>query len=231
MTKQPPLVISIGGSIVVPSSGIDVSYLEAFRHLVIDEIKKGKRFIIVVGGGSTARDYQKAANSIVHLASEDVDWLGIHATRLNGHLLRALFRDVALHRVIKDPTRAGTWTKPVLIAAGWKPGWSTDYIAVRLAKKYGAKRVINLTNIDMVYDKDPSKFEDAVPVDHITWKDFRKIVGDKWSPGANAPFDPIASKLAQKSGLEVVIAQGKNLKNVQAIIDQTEFVGTVIDGA
>ena len=40
------------------------------------------RTIIVVGGGRTARQYQDAANRLVKLADEDVDWLGIHATRL-----------------------------------------------------------------------------------------------------------------------------------------------------
>lgn len=228
--KQPPIVISIGGSIVVPKTGIDVAYLEALRALIAREVKAGKRFIIIVGGGHTAREYQKAASSVVRLAHEDVDWLGIHATRLNGQLLRTLFRDIATHRVIKDPTRPLAWHDSVLIAAGWKPGWSTDYIAVRLAKKYGAHRVINLTNIDAVYDKDPSKYEDAEPYRRMTWKDFRKIVGSIWEPGANAPFDPIASKLAQRLGLEVVIALGADLKNVKRIMDGKAFTGTVING-
>jgi uridylate kinase len=223
-----PTVISIGGSIVVPKSGIDVPYLEKFRDLIRTETKKGRRFIVVVGGGHTAREYQKAASAVVRLDPEDVDWRGIHATRLNGHLLRALFRDLASHRVVKDPTRPLRWTEPIMIAAGWKPGWSTDYVAVRLAHKYGAPRIINLTNIDAVYDKDPSLHEDAEPIERIAWKDFRKIVGSKWSPGANAPFDPVASKLAHRWGMEVVIAKGTDLKNVKAILDGKHAKGTLI---
>ncbi len=230
MKQLPPIVLSVGGSIVVPSTGIDVAFLETFRMLIRQEITKGHRFIIVVGGGHTAREYQKAANVVVKLAAEDVDWLGIHATRLNGHLLRALFRTEAVHRVVKDPTVPLRWHDSVLIAAGWKPGWSTDYIAVRLAKKYGASRIINLTNIDAVYDKDPSKYEDAEPIARITWQAFRKIVGSKWEPGANAPFDPVASKLADRWGMEVVIAKGTDLKNLRAILDRKKFQGTVIDG-
>lgn len=230
MERRAPIVISIGGSIVVPKSGIDVAYLKKFRELIVRGVSRGKRFIIVVGGGYTAREYQNAASSIVQLDSEDVDWLGIHATRLNGHLLRALFRGVANHRVVKDPTRPLRWNDAVLIAAGWKPGWSTDYIAVRLAKKYGAKRIVNLTNIDAVYDKDPSLYKDATPCARIAWKDFRKIVGSSWSPGANAPFDPIASKLAQRWGMEVVIANGKKLTNIRDILNNKRFKGTVIDG-
>jgi len=227
---MPPIVISIGGSIVVPKTGIDVPYLKKLRDLIKSEVAKRRRFIIVVGGGHTAREYQKAASAIVRLDPEDVDWIGIHATRLNGHLLRAIFRDRAAHRVVKDPTKKVDWKEPILVAAGWKPGWSTDYVAVRLAKKYGARRVINLTNIDAVYDKDPSRFDDAEPIGRISWKDFRRIVGDEWSPGANAPFDPIASKLAQRWGMEAVITSGHDLKNVKNILDGKKFKGTVIDG-
>lgn len=229
MTKT-PIVLSVGGSIVVPKTGVDTAILKAFRDLIKAEAKKGKRFIIVVGGGHTAREYQRAAAAVTKLQAEDLDWIGIHATRLNGHLLRAVFRDIAAPRVAKDPSKRIAWKEPVLVAAGWKPGWSTDYVAVRLGKKFGAKRVINLTNIDAVYDKDPSRFDDAEPMDRIAWKDFRKIVGDKWSPGANAPFDPIASKLAQKWGMEVVIAKGTDLKNVRAVLDGKRFKGTLIDG-
>ncbi len=229
MKNQIPVVISVGGSIVVPKIGIDVSYLLKFKELINRAVKAGERFIIIVGGGYTAREYQGAASKIVKLAAEDLDWLGIHATRLNGHLMRTIFRDIALQRVIKDPTRSIKWSESVLIAAGWKPGWSTDYVAVRLAHKFGAKRVINLTNIDAVYDKDPSRFDDAIAYDRIAWKDFRKIVGSKWVPGANAPFDPIASRLAHKWGLTVAIANGRDLKNMQNIIDGQKFRGTVIE--
>lgn len=221
-------VISIGGSIVVPKSGIDVAYLKDFRAIIRNLVNRKRRFIIVVGGGHTARAYQQAASAIVRLNPEDVDWLGIHATRLNGHLLRALFRDIALHRVVKDPTRPISWNEPVLIAAGWKPGWSTDYVAVRLARKFKADHIINLTNIDAVYDKDPSRFDDAEPYDALSWPEFRKLVGDKWSPGMNAPFDPIASKLAQKWGMEVTIAAGKDLKNLKNILLGKRSKGTKI---
>ena len=223
-----PIVISVGGSIVIPESGIDVEYLKKLRALILKEIKSGRRFIIVVGGGSVCRKYQKAASAIVDLEAEDLDWLGIHTTRLNAHLLRTIFRDVAHPAVIKDPTAKLDWKESLLVAAGWKPGCSTDFDAVMLAQKFGAKKIINLTNVDAVYDSDPRKNPQAESYDRINWADFRKIVGSKWSPGANAPFDPIASKLAQEQGMEVVIARGTDLENLKAIIAQKPFKGTLI---
>lgn len=223
-----PIVISLGGSLIAPPTGIDVDFLKAFRHLITEEVKQGKRFIFIIGGGSTARIYMHAAKEVAPLEHEDMDWLGIHATRINAHLLRTIFRGHAHRVVVKHPSRSIKWTQPILIAAGWKPGRSTDDGAVRLAKHYGASMVVNLTNVERVYDKDPAKHIDAVPFDRISWHDFRKIVGTKWSPGMNAPFDPIASTYAAKHHLKVVIAKGVDLMNLKKILDGKAFLGTTI---
>ncbi|MBU1348557.1 UMP kinase, partial [Patescibacteria group bacterium] len=223
-----PIVISLGGSMVAPKQGIDVRYLSAFRKLVLREVAKGSRFILVVGGGSTARAYQRAASAVVPLLDEDLDWLGIHATRLNAHLLRTIFREVAHPVVVKNPMRRNVWRTPVLVAAGWKPGRSTDDIAVRLAHRNGARRVINLTDIDAVYDADPRTHRDAKPLATMTWKAFRAVVGDAWVPGANAPFDPVAARLAERWGIEAVVAAGHDLVNLGRIFRGTRFRGTLI---
>ena len=106
----------------------------------------------------------------------------------------------------------------VVIGVGWKPGWSSDYGAVLLAQDYNTGMVINLSNIDMVYDKDPKKFKDAKPIRTIRWKEMVGIVGKKWKPGLNMPFDPIASKLAMESNIKVIICNGHNLKNLNNIL-------------
>ncbi len=223
------LVVSVGGSLVVPNGGVDYTFLKDFKKLISKHIKNNWRFVVVVGGGGTARQYQQAARKIGQLTRDDLDWLGIHSTRLNGHLMRTIFRDVAHPAMLKDPTRPlGNWKKPVLVAAGWKPGWSTDYVATRLAKRLKSKVIINLSNIDYVYDKDPNKYKSAKPICDISWKDFREMVGNEWDPGMNAPFDPVASRLAHRSGINVVIMNGKNIKNFDDLLRGKNFVGTVV---
>lgn len=222
------IVISLGGSTVVPEK-INTKFLKTFRKLIISQIKKGYKFIIIVGGGKVCREYQHAASKITKLTSEDIDWLGIHTTRLNAHLLRTIFRDYAYNRVIKNPKEENIkFKEKILIAAGWKPGWSTDYDAVLLAKNFGVKTIINLTDITHVYNKDPSKHKDAVPLNEITWVEYREIVGDKWHPGLNAPFDPVASKIAQKLKLKVAILKGTQIKNLENFLNKKKFVGTLI---
>jgi len=224
--KMETVVISLGGSLIIPS-GIDVNFLRKFRRLLLKFIKN-KKFIIISGGGKVCRVYQKAASEITKLADEDLDWLGIHATRLNAHLLRTIFREYAYSRIINNPEEKIEFDKPLLIAAGYRPGCSTDYDATMLAKNFGVKTLINLTDTDYVYDKDPGKYNDAKPLKQMNWKAYRKICGNKWDPGLNLPFDPIAAREAEKIKLKVVVMNGKNIKNLDNFLSGKDFKGTVI---
>jgi len=225
--KKEIIIISLGGSLIVPEE-IDSSWIKKFKNMIEKYVSGGYRFILISGGGKTARKYQNAAKDIAGLTGDDLDWLGIHATRINAHLIRTIFRTLAHPQIIKNPNEKVDFKEKILVAAGWKPGFSTDYDAVLLAKQFNVKKIINLSNIDFVYDKDPRKFKDARKIENISWKDFRKIVGDKWDPGLNAPFDPVASRESEKLGLEVAIMNGKNLKNIENYLNARKFIGTII---
>lgn len=224
--SQETVVLSLGGSLIAPKEGIAVDFLKKFGALIHKHVKAGRRFVIICGGGTTARQYQQAADKITKLTRDDLDWLGIHATRLNAHLLRTVLRDLAHARIITDPHEDMPTRKPVVIGAGWRPGCSTDYDAVLLAKRYDARRLINLSNIAYVYDKDPRKFPDAKPFESLTWKELRKMFGSKWHPGLNSPFDPVASKEAERIGLDVVITDGTDITNLDKLLAGKPFKGT-----
>ncbi len=228
------IVISLGGSLIVPNGGIDIVFLKRFNEFIRDQLVKhqDRQFFIVAGGGSIARHYRDAGREVVghELTKDDQDWLGIHATKLNAHLVRTIFRDIAHPYVLKHYEIIRKVTEPVIAAAGWKPGWSTDYCSTMICEDYNVKTVVNLSNIEMAYDKDPKLFPDAAPIKKITWEGFRKIVGDEWIPGMNLPYDPIASKKAQELGLKVVILKGNNFENLEHYFEGREFVGTVIEG-
>ncbi len=228
MPKQ-TFILSLGGSLIVPNK-IDASFLKKFKAFTEAQIKKGNRFIVVAGGGATARAYRDAGAAVVRkMPIDDLDWLGIHSTRLNAHLIRTIFRGVAHPTIITNPTIKEKIKEPLIIGAGYRPGASTDLIAVKMAKTYGAHTIINLSNIDYVYNKDPKK-PGAKKIENISWKNFRKIVGNKWDPGLHAPFDPIASKFADENKLEVIVLNGKNLANLGSALSGKKFKGTVIKG-
>ncbi len=220
-------VISLGGSLINPGE-IDVPFLKNLRALILAQIKKGNKFILITGGGSPARIYIRALSALGESSAANLDWMGIYATRFNAQLVRLMFGKLAHPVIIEDPNKRVNFKEKILVAGGWMPGRSTDDDAVRLAKIYGAKTVINLSNIDYVYTKDPRKFKDAKMIKEISWKNFRKIVGNKWDPGKNLPFDPTAAKLAEKNKLTVIIANGKNLFNLKSILSEKKFKGTVV---
>lgn len=229
-------VLSVGGSVFAPNgkdNRIDIPYLHNFETFIRQQIAKDRRFFLVCGGGYTARQYRDAAKQAAgrDLTDEDLDWLGIHATRLNAHLFRTIFRDVAYPWILKhfDMVDKNAANYPLCICGGWKPGWSTDYDAALIANDYHINTVINLSNIDQVYDKDPHKFTDAKPIAKMSWKELTGLVGKDWRPGMNAPFDPIASQLAQKIKLKVVICNGHDFDNLANILDGKKFIGTTIE--
>ena len=223
------IIISVGGSCIVPGD-IDTQFLSSLKNLVTPLIDSGRRFIIIAGGGKTARHYMDAAGQVTELERDDMDWLGIHATRLNGHLLRTIFRDHAHPVMITNPDDILDIpvSTPLIIAAGYRPGCSTDLRAVQIAERRKATKLINLSNIDYAYTADPRKDPTATPIEEISWPNFRKLIPEDWDPGLSSPFDPIAAREAERLNIEVAIINGAKLTQLENYLDGKEFIGTRI---
>lgn len=225
-----PVVISLGGSIISPD-GVDTEFLARFKAGLEGYLQEdpGRSLILVCGGGSLARAYQKAYGALAGDSDPvQADWLGIRATHLNGALVKALFGDLCQDPLVTDPTAEIAFRGRILVAAGWKPGFSTDTDAVLLARRFGASLVVNLSNIKKVYTEDPRSNPDARPLDSISWDDFCKMVGSEWRPGINVPFDPVASPMARDAGIQVVCADGRNIPNTLEILRGRPYEGTLI---
>lgn len=229
MEPEKTKIISVGGSLIVPKTGFDIEFLKNFRQLILDEVSNGYKFILVIGGGATCRSYQAAAKAVKEFTHEELDWLGIYTTHYNAEFVRMLFGDLAYEEVVRDPTKKIKTDKPIVLAGGWKPGCSTDRDAVLLAKNFGAKEIINLSNFDYVYTSDPKQYSDAKPYENLTWAKMKKIVGDIWTPGANVPFDPLATKEAEDLKLKVVFVLGTALNEVKKAIRGEKIAGTIVE--
>jgi uridylate kinase len=189
-----------------------------------------RRFLFGTGGGSPARVWQKAYRDIAGPEAQDseADWIGVATTRLNAELVKALFAKDCPQPVVINPTEVEVFAGRIMVAAGWKPGFSSDNDAVLLAERFSAPLVINLSNIEKVYTGDPKKDPTAKPIDTISWDDFLKITGEEWKPGLNVPFDPVASKRAKLAGIKVICAKGTDLPNLKNILLGKSFIGTTI---
>lgn len=223
-------VLSVGGSIVVPD-GVDVPFLRELVALFRSHLEADaeRRLVLVVGGGSAARAWQSAARTVREgLTSDELDRIGIAATRLNAEVVRTAFADLCTAPVFTDPADAGALTGRVVIGGGWKPGFSTDNVAVHAAQSVGASTLINLSNIRQIYTADPKIDSSARPLKSIRWEDLFAIVGDEWIPGANTPFDPVATRKAAELGMTVIAADGRDLENLRNLLAGNSFVGTTI---
>lgn len=230
MSNQEIIVMSVGGSLIVPGE-IDTTFLNTLKDFILEQTTNhGRRFILIAGGGKTARKYQDAAAAVSDLAAEDLDWMGIHSTRLNGHLLRTIFRDISHPVMITNPDDVMDvpGEPAVIVASGYRPGASTDLRAVQIAKHVGAKKVINLSNIDYVYTADPRTDQSAEKIESISWSDFRSLMPREWDPGMSSPFDPIAAREADENNITVAIINGEKPGELAKYLDGGEFVGTVI---
>jgi uridylate kinase len=225
--KEETVVISLGGSLIVPDN-IDINFLKDFKELILSQVEKGKKFVIVTGGGKICRRYNDAVKQISDVSNTDLDWLGIASLKLNAELIRVIFNEQAEEKVISNISQDFSFDKPIVVGSAYEPGHSTDWDTVQGAKRIGAKKIINLCDIDYVYDSDPKKNPNAKKIKKISWKEYRKLIPSEWNPGLNSPFDPVASKIAEESGIEVIIMNGKPINNLRKCLNGEKFQGTII---
>lgn len=221
------IVISLGGSMVIPQNP-DAEFVIKFRDFILNWVSLGKKFFIIVGGGKVCRVYQDALSKTIVADKDILDWMGIYSTHMNAQFLRLSFGDKAYKDIITDPSVLKNINSDVVFGAGWKPGCSTDMDSVLVAEEIGAKKIVNLSSVDFVYDSDPALNKDAKKIENISWEEYMKIAGDEWSPGMNLPFDPVASRKAKELGIELAFIGGHNLSSFNDYLEGKSFSGTTI---
>jgi uridylate kinase len=227
------VVIKLGGSIIYYSDKIDFNYLKRFKSFLEKELIKNKRrkFIIVVGGGFLARFLQDIAQKINKNTTDKVkDELGIYATKINAEIIKNLFdRKVVNPKIIDNKQKLINLNYKITILSGWTPSNSTDYIAAQATHLLNLKEYIIATKTDFVYNKNPEKYKNAVPLQQISWKKYlTEIVPPVWKPGSKFPIDVEAAKFSQKNKLKAFVINGKNLKNFSNLLNDKNFKGTFV---
>ncbi len=222
-------VFDLGGSIVNPGK-LSADFLQRFKELVIHDVKEGKTFGITVGGGTPTRVYQSFLRENFPVNNDDLDWVGIRFTRVNAELVRIMFKEYAYPMILESPEALLEYPNryKIFIFSGWKPGWSTDYVAVLVAKRFNVKRIFSLTNIKGVHPVENGALLDGSIIPRLSWVEYEKMIAKEWIPGMRVPFDPVATKEAQREGIEVVILEGKRLLNLKNALDKKSFLGTII---
>ena len=211
--------ISLGGSLLT-REGIPETY-KRYADTLRELKKKDNTLIVVCGGGRPAREWIKIAKKL-GADSYTQDRLGIHATHLNALLLIAALGPHAhphIHR--RGSEIKQHLNNQILVGGGHLPGSSTDYRTVLFAEASQAELVINATDVDGVYDRNPKLNPDAVKLDHITHYWLEKIIKEnaEQAPGEYGLFDLKAVKRAKKLKLPIIFINGTDPQEITRAIE------------
>ncbi len=223
-------VISLGGSLIIPES-VDFKFLNKFRTTLKKHYSHCK-FIVVCGGGTIARRYIDALKK-EHRSKNELSLVGIRTTRMNALFMTQFFGKEAnstLPKNIKEVKNMLEKNKVVLCGAlRYSPNATSDTTAAKIAHEIGTD-FINITNIDGLYSKNPKKNKDAVFIKRESWEKFHsRAIKIKHRPGQHFVLDQTAAIIIKKYRIKTYII-GKNLKNLDAILHNKKFKGTLIAG-
>lgn len=229
MEQKRVIVLSLGGSLIIPERGPNIKFLKEFKLLLKRHYNK-YRFVIVCGGGSIARKYISVLKA-EGKSTEEQSQAGIRATRMNALLLMQLFGKEANDSLslnmqeVKDNLHKN---KVVICGALRYADHSTsDATSAKLASFLHAP-FINMTNVPGLYTKDPIKYKDAKFIPNITWKNFEKMaLKIKYHAGQHFILDQEASKLIKKHKTKTYIIG--SLKDLNNILKDRKFKGTLIN--
>jgi len=175
------VVVSVGGSVLVPELGAE--RVEAYAEVLLDVVESGHELGVVVGGGPVAREYIGTARA---LGADEIslDRLGIEVTRLNARLLAGALGDAAVSRPVEAVENAREVFRrgDIPVLGGTTPGHTTDAVATGVAEHAGADLLVYATSVDGVFDADPGVEKDAAKFDRLSPTELVEVVSE--APGA-----------------------------------------------
>lgn len=224
------IVFSLGGSIFYSKErGINHEFLTKF----FDFIKnlRGYRGAIVVGGGPLAREFIEEGRKL-GLTEYENDMLAIWETRKNATLVLHALKDLLIYpKLLYNAEEASIAINQYdwLCSGGFFPGITTDAVAALVAESIGAAKIINISNVKYVYDRDPKKYPDAKIINVTTISEFLQIASrdDNRGAGENFVFDIFALKIANRSKIPIYFTD-PDISNIERIVKNLPHQGSVL---
>ncbi len=193
------IVVKLSGNVF--KEAIEKSDLEPFIDLFSELRRKGMSFVLVAGGGKTARRYIAAAREM-GADESTLDETGIAVTRLNATLLIVGFKGLAYSSV---PTSLSEIAeafdkKGLVITGGLHPGQSTNATACLIAERIRADLFLNATSVAGVYTKDPNLHKNARMLKTVTVPQLRDMLSTSFmGAGTYDLMDLVALKIIERS--------------------------------
>ncbi len=225
------LVLSLGGSLLYENGSLNARALREKARAVAAAAQRVS-IAVVVGGGTKARTYAEAARA-QRKSEFEADEAAIHATRENARAFaKALFETGGAHAVYVDDFHKAVELlrrgfTPVM--GGQMPGLTTDACSVLLAELARASRVVNASNVDGVYNKDP-KLKGARRFPRLTHEKLVALAAaqDARRAGQHFVFDLLACKLAARSRIRLDFVDGRDAAKLEAVLEGRKSGGTTV---
>lgn len=228
--KKKVIVISLGGSVIIPDKP-NFKFLDEFRKNLRKHYKNYK-FIIVCGGGTIARKYISALKK-EGKSNKELALAGMRATRMNARFMMQFFGKEANNTLpLNMKAIKSNLSKNSVVICGalrYSPNSTSDGTAAEIAH-YLKAEFANVTNVAGLYTSDPVKNPKAKFIPKTSWKEFEKMaLKIKHTPGQHFVLDQSAATTIRKHKITTYII-GPNPKSIPNIITGKKFKGTLIFG-
>lgn len=228
-TKTNVLVLKLSGQFFFSKDFTELAKL--FKHFV--GAKKNLRLVLVAGGGKHAREYIRIAQKL-GIDQSTQDELGIQASRMNARVMMKALGSIAAKSLPKsldelvEAFEVTERSKQIFVLGGLQPGQSTNAVAALVAEKLKAKVLINATDVDGVYTKDPHRFKRTKMLEKVTPKYLAKILKiESMKAGGYDLMDPVALKLIERSRINTRIVKC-DVKTLRLVLNGKKL-GTSIE--
>ena len=187
------------------------------------------QFAIAVGGGTIAKMYIGAARQFTK-NNFDLDEVGIAVTKSNARLVSLAVKGQYADNLDQAIEFLEEGAK-IVVMGGTEPGQTTDAVACLLAEEMCADRLVNLSDVAGIYDKNPES-RGAKLIKCMTHSGLVKMTEkhDKRRPRENFIFDLIGANILNRSKIEAHFVSGYSEKETKQAILGLSHSGTVIKG-
>jgi len=224
------IVIKFGGSVLYKENmTLNIDLIKSIVDVINSLYEEGHKIAIVVGGGKLARIIIQASDVLGHVTTFK-DILAVESTRIHALLVIGSLKDKAYLLVPRSFEEIGKAlsTGKIVVTGGLQPGQSTSAVSALIAEYWGADMLINLTNVDKVYDKDPNRFPDASPIEQMTPDELLNIISkQEEEPGKYDLFDIVGCEIVKRSNLKLIFTNGTKPENIIKAV-KGESVGTIV---
>jgi len=207
----------------------NVETLIKYSDIIRQRYTAGDKFAVVCGGGPIARHYIRISRKLgINEGWSDV--IGIEVSRINASLINNLLGDIAYKYVPRsvDEFLVAWSSGRVVTLGGLQPGQSTNAVAMIIAELIGADLMINATDVDGVFDKDPKEYPDARLLPKVTIEELRRVVRSGLLAGSYELFDQLALTIAERSRIKLYFVNAFQPSRTSELLEGRSTIATEV---